>query len=145
MPNATVGKSCYFILQNLITLWVPCVNSSPKKEFAEEVNLTQEQQMGFLNFVVTFVVPKTLECMTLIGFKDEDSSAAYSMYVEISILYISLCKRCGQEFLDYFQGLLRSMNCPPNLVSSIAECIVSGEMKSVRRCLVAINKQYGSA
>ena len=146
VPNATVGKSCFYILQNLLNLWVPCAGSPRSKSRTEEVHLTQDQQMAFLNFAVTHAVPKTLECMTLIGFNEEDSSAAYSMYVEISIFYISLIRRCGQQFLDYLQSLLRSpsMNCLPNLISSLAETIVGGEMKSVRKCLVAIVKQHGS-
>ena len=110
VPNAAVGKCSFFVMESLIKLWVPVqgdkiMNTAGVTSLAADISsfsLSQENQAAFINFSVTEMVPKSLECIVRIGFKEEDASGAYAMYKELCEVYICLHRRCGNEFIDFF-------------------------------------------
>ena len=66
VPNAAVGKCSFFVMENLLKLWVPVqgdkiMNTAGVTSLATDVSifsLSQENQAAFVNFSVTKMVPK---------------------------------------------------------------------------------------
>jgi exportin-T len=152
VPNAAVGKCSFFVMENLLKLWVPVqgdkiMNTAGVTSLATDVSifsLSQENQAAFVNFSVTKMVPKSLECIIRIGFKEEDASGAYGMYKELCEVYICLYKRCGNEFIEFLKNLMVSppYQYPAALVSPLLENVAGGSIKASRSCIVAIVKHH---